>query len=276
MATKKNVSKSSGKSKTSKKVTPKGRLASNKKSSTKKVVTKAKPAKAKKAATSKKPMAKSKKSTASTKKAKPAVASKKKVASLKKSTAKATKSPSSVKKAKSTVGVKKKPTATASQVKKKKSSISQWNVASKVASPKQQATRNVISARTPVAKKPVIRKSSLPAKTTPSSRGASQLSPQERYNAGGLCACVIETSTKDGQDRLHRVLQHLGLSDMDQANLFRVSQGVRIPKLFADGLRDDESRRTVLHALSQFTKSDDPSGKRWKTELEDLARLLGG
>jgi len=108
-----------------------------------------------------------------------------------------------------------------------------------------------------------------------SSKGLSQLSSSECYNVGGLCACVIETFTKEGQGRLRRVVTHLGLSKLEQANLFRVSQGLRIPKLFADGLAGEETRRSVLQGLSQFAKADDPSGKRWKTDLEDFARLLG-
>ncbi|MDT7042622.1 hypothetical protein [Candidatus Nitronereus thalassa] len=86
---------------------------------------------------------------------------------------------------------------------------------------------------------------------------------------------MIETFTEKGQGRLLRVLKHLNLSDMDQANLYRVSHGLRIPKLFADGLPSEETRRVVLQGLSQFAKADDPSGKSWKSDLEDFARLLG-
>ncbi len=101
------------------------------------------------------------------------------------------------------------------------------------------------------------------------------LSTQDRYNVGGLCACVIDTNTKEGQGRLQRLLKHLDLSKIDQVNLMRVSQGVRIPKLFADGWTERGIRQNVLESLKQFAKADDPSGKQWKADLQELGRLLG-
>lgn len=100
------------------------------------------------------------------------------------------------------------------------------------------------------------------------------LSSQDRYNAGGLCACVIDTSTSAGEAKLRRVLTYWQLSEMDQANLYRVSQGVRIPKLFADGFGQADVRNTILQSLERFAKADDPTEKKWKTELEALRRLL--
>jgi len=188
----------------------------------------------------------------------------KKAAIPKKSKAKSTTSPSSAKKVKSASSLKNKKPASTPQSKKKKTVTS-----------KQKATRKVAPTRTPVAKKASKPKRAQPAKTKTSSKGLNQLSPSERYNVGGLCACVIETFTKEGQGRLQRVVTHLGLSELEQANLVRVSQGLRIPKLFADGLAGEEMRLGVLKGLSQFAKADDPSGKRWKTDLEDFARLLG-
>ena len=191
-------------------------------------------------------------------------AQRKKAAAQKKSVAKSTKSSSSPKKAKPAPPSKKKKVASSSQSKKKKATAT-----------KQKTTQKVAPSRTPTAKKTVKPKRAQPEKTKMSSKGLSQLSPSECYNVGGLCACVIETFTKEGQGRLRRVVTHLGLSKLEQANLFRVSQGLRIPKLFADGLAGEETRRSVLKGLSQFAKADDPSGKRWKTDLEDFARLLG-
>jgi len=274
MATKKKHNKAAGKTKASKTVTQKG-PASSKKSTPKKVATKIKTVKAKKSVASKKSVAKTKKPTASAKKAKPATSSKKKAAPSKKPTTKLKKSPSAVKKTKSTVASKKTTAAPSTQAKKKKTNISRWKVAKKVTTPKGKAPKKVTQSKTSTAKKAAIQKSVAQTKAKSSSKSPRALSPQERYNAGGLCACVIETFTQTGQSRLRQVLKHLGLSDMDQANLFRVSQGLRIPKLFADGLASEESRRGVLQELTQIAKGDDPSGKRWKTDLEDLARLLG-
>lgn len=140
---------------------------------------------------------------------------------------------------------------------------------------KGKVPKKVIQSKTSTAKKAAIQKSVAHVKAKSSPKSLGTLSPQERYNAGGLCACVIETFTKDGQGRLQRVLKYLGLSEMDQANLFRVSQGLRIPKLFADGLASEESRRCALQTLTQFAKADGSSGNGWKTDLEDFARLLG-
>jgi len=81
-------------------------------------------------------------------------------------------------------------------------------------------------------------------------------------------------STSAGEAKLRRVLTYLQLSEMDQANLYRVSQGVRIPKLFADGFRQADVRNTILQSLEGFAKADDSTGKKWTDELEELRRLL--
>lgn len=104
---------------------------------------------------------------------------------------------------------------------------------------------------------------------------SADLSSQDRYNVGGLCACVIDTSTSAGEAKLRRVLTHLQLSEMDQANLYRVSQGLRIPKLFSDGFQQAEERNTILESLEGFAKTDDTTGKTWARELGELKRLLG-
>ncbi len=188
----------------------------------------------------------------------------KKAISQKKPVAKSMKSSSSAKKAQPAPSSKKKKVASSSQSKKKNATAT-----------KQKTAQKVAPSKTPTAKNTVKSKGAQPAKTNTSLKGLSQLSPSECYNVGGLCACVIETFTKEGQGRLKRMVTHLGLSKLEQANLFRVSQGLRIPKLFADGLAGEGTRRSVLKGLSQFAKADDPSGKRWKTDLEDFARLLG-
>ncbi len=233
------------------------------------MATKKKPSKSSGKANASKVVAKSrpsakKKSSIAKGTAKAKTAQSKKAATQKNSVARSTKSSSFAKKAQPAPPSKKKKVASSSQSKKMKTTAS-----------KQKTAQKVAPSRTPTAKKTVKPKSAQPAKTKMSSKGLGQLSPSECYNVGGLCACVIETFTKEGQGRLKRVVTHLGLSKLEQANLFRVSQGLRIPKLFADGLVGEETRRSVLRVLSKFAKADDPSGKRWKTDLEDFARLLG-
>jgi hypothetical protein len=238
MATKKKHSKPSGKGKGSK-PSGKGRPSSSKKPNAQKTSTKAK--------------------------AKTRSAKGKKPAAQKKSNAKSKKSSSSFTKAKPAIKSKKKNSALSTPSKKKKTAVSKKQVAKKVSPSKPSSAKKTAKPQTASV-----------GKAKSSSTNLSQLSPQVRYNVGGLCACVIETFTEEGQGRLLRVLKHLDLSDMDQANLYRVSHGLRIPKLFADGLADEVSRRVALQGLSQFAKADDPTGKGWKTDLEDFARLLGG
>lgn len=244
MATKKKGNKAAGT-----KVVRKGKPSSGNKIKASKGVTKAKAPKGKKAPTPKKSKAKT----------------------IKFTPGKKPKSPASSKKKTTT----KKTTVAPTNVKKKKMATSKAKVVKKVAVSKVKTKKKVALSKLLPAKKKVASKKKAPAKAKAASKKVSPLSPQECYNVGGLCACVIETFTKDGQGRLQRVLKHLGLSGMDQANLYRVSQGLRIPKLFADGLAGEESRRGALQTLSQFAKADDPSGKRWKSDIEDMARLLG-
>ena len=174
---------------------------------------------------------------------------------------------------KSATTAKKTKPATAS--KKKKASKPSAGTIKKPAASKEKVQKKPAPSKPATVKKTTTPKSPVPRQTKTSATGLTGLSPQERYNVGGLCACIIETSTKEGQDQLERVLKHLNLSEMDQSNLIRVSQGLRIPKLFADGLVGTETRKSVLEGLAQFAKTDDPSGKTWKTELEDFGRLLG-
>ena len=135
---------------------------------------------------------------------------------------------------------------------------------------------------------PPISKKSVGTRTTPSKKPLrptgkksgptlefSVLSTQDRYHVGGLCACVIDTSTSLGEEKLRRVLTYLQLSEMDQANLYRVSQGVKIPKLFTDQFGSESLRQTVLGTLRQFAKAEDASGKQWSGELVEWKRLLG-
>jgi len=236
MPTKKKPTKSSGKAKVAK-ASAKSTVASGKKSNRKKIAAKSKMVKGKKPAASKT------------------------------STTKSTKSASSAKKPKSTTSTQKKTTTGSASPTKKKTVTSTPS--------KGKTAKKVIRTKTSISKKTVRPKSQSPQKAKTSTKSGGGLTAQERYNVGGVCACVIETSTKEGQNRLERVLQHLNLSEMDQANLLRVSQGLRIPKLFADGLVGEETRRLALQELTQFTKKDDPSGKSWKTDLDDFARLLG-
>ena len=139
--------------------------------------------------------------------------------------------------------------------------------------PKSATSSQKVLPASPKKPAPITRK---PAGAKKSSVGMDAvLSNQDRYNVGGLCACVIDTSTNVGEAKLRRVLTRLQLTEMDQANLYRVSQGVRIPKLFADQLHQDDNRQNILQWLTQFAKADDSSGKQWVGELAELNRLLG-
>lgn len=188
---------------------------------------------------------------------------KKKVVSLKQSKAKLPKAAAVGKKDRSTVATKKSGPSSPAKGKKQ------------MAAPKGKSVKPSSPKKSPTAHKTAKRKTMKSPEVKSAPTGLSELSPQERYNVGGLCACVIDTSTREGQNRLERVLKHLQLSDIEQANLVRVSRGLRIPKLFTDGFVRSETRKRVLEGLTQFAKADDPSGKTWKTELEVCARLLG-
>jgi len=100
------------------------------------------------------------------------------------------------------------------------------------------------------------------------------LSPDQRYTVGGLCACLIDT-TPDGRKKLDRLLQSLHLSDTEQANLKRVAQGLTVPKLFADLIEGDETRRKVFTGLLQFAVADGQYEVRWRSEVRVIAQTLG-
>lgn len=101
------------------------------------------------------------------------------------------------------------------------------------------------------------------------------LSPDQRYTVGGLCACLIDTITPDGRKKLDRLLQSLHLSDTEQANLKRVAQGLTVPKLFADLIEGDETRRKVFTGLLQFAVADGQYEVRWRSEVRVIAQTLG-
>ena len=101
------------------------------------------------------------------------------------------------------------------------------------------------------------------------------LSPDQRYNVGGLCACLIDTTTSDGRKKLDRLLQSLHLSDTEPANLKRVAQGLTVPKLFADLIEGDETRRKAFTGLLQFAVADGQYEVRWRSEVRAIAQILG-
>lgn len=103
----------------------------------------------------------------------------------------------------------------------------------------------------------------------------SELSPGDRYNAGGLCASLIDPSAQDGKALLMRVLSHLGLSAQEQTNLFRLALGVTMPNLFADAIKGEEIRWTVYESVFSVIAADRHYEMRWKNVVESLAFLLG-
>jgi len=101
------------------------------------------------------------------------------------------------------------------------------------------------------------------------------LSPDQRYTVGGLCACLIDITTSDGRKKLDRLLQSLHLSDTEQANLKRMAQGLTVPKLFADLIEGDETRRKAFTGLLQFAVADGQYEVRWQSEVRAIAQILG-
>lgn len=145
------------------------------------------------------------------------------------------------------------------------------SVSGKKKVPTPTFSKNAVVPRTTASKKPLR-----PAgKTSGPTLEDFSFSAQDRYHVGGLCACVIDTSTISGEEKLRRVLTFLQLSEKDQGNLYRVSQGVKIPKLFTDQFRSEDFRQTIWATLRQFAKADEASDKQWSVELAEWERLLG-
>lgn len=100
------------------------------------------------------------------------------------------------------------------------------------------------------------------------------LSPAERYNAGGLFACAIDRASDPDGTRLRAVLGHLDLSPQDIDNLLRLSQGVTIPKLFAEGMDEHKVNQMLTNAI-RFALAEGAYEKIWREDIRRVGTWLG-
>jgi len=100
------------------------------------------------------------------------------------------------------------------------------------------------------------------------------LSPNERYNMGGLFACAIQRASDPDCSRLRAVLRHLDLSSQEKDNLIRLSEGLMIPKLFAESV-PEEKVGLVLTDLVKFAMREGSYEKHWREEIQQVGLWLG-
>ncbi|GJL55008.1 MAG: hypothetical protein NPIRA02_21400 [Nitrospirales bacterium] len=101
------------------------------------------------------------------------------------------------------------------------------------------------------------------------------LSASERYNIGGLFACAIDQARDPGLWKLKKALKHLALTTQEQENLVRLTQGFMIPKLFADEIQDEETRKLAVKELVGFAKTEGNYERDWQSDLEQFGIWLG-
>ena len=190
-------------------------------------------------------------------------------------------------------GVAKKPKKVAKPTAKKKTPV-------KAASGKKKVVKAVskTKAKNPVTKKPLVQKNKMsiakkkmksgqakkPAQknATPSAHAAQRLpkfkepllSSTERYNIGGLFACAIERALDPDFSRLRAVLRHLDLSSQEKDNLIRLSEGLMIPKLFAENLAEQKVNQ-LLADLVKFAIAEGNYEKYWREEIQQIGFWLG-
>ncbi|MCA9500148.1 MAG: hypothetical protein KC588_13220 [Nitrospira sp.] len=129
-----------------------------------------------------------------------------------------------------------------------------------------------------IAKK-VVTKDPRPSAFSPTRSAETQtrmgpLSPTERYNLGGLFACAIERDNDPEFKRLRAVLRHLDLPSQEKDNLLRLSQGLTIPKLFAEGVGQNKVGG-ILSSLILFASSEGAYEKNWRDEIKQVGIWLG-
>ncbi|MCW5783272.1 MAG: hypothetical protein KIT39_08170 [Nitrospirales bacterium] len=117
---------------------------------------------------------------------------------------------------------------------------------------------------------------SVPSPTRPAETktGGEPLSLTERYNLGGLFVCAIERANDPESKRLRAVLRHLDLPSQEKDNLLRLSQGLTIPKLFADGVGGDKVSQ-ILTDFIRFASSEGAYEKKWRDEIRQVGVWLG-
>jgi hypothetical protein len=107
-----------------------------------------------------------------------------------------------------------------------------------------------------------------------SQTGVAILSHKDRYNVGGLFACAIDRASDPDFKRLRTILRHLDLSSQEKDNLLRLSQGMLVPKLFADGL-DEHKVRQALRDVIGFASAEGAYEKKWRNEIRQVGIWLG-
>lgn len=100
------------------------------------------------------------------------------------------------------------------------------------------------------------------------------LSPTERYNVGGLFACAIDRASDPEFKRLRAILRLLNLSSQEKDSLLRVSQGMTMPKLFADGV-DERKISQVLTDVIGFASAEGSYEKKWRNDIRQVGTWLG-
>ncbi len=225
-------------------------------------------------------------------------ASKKKVTAKKRSTKASTKPAVKKKKAKvaktpakkktaSKVAVRKKKVVAKKALTKKTITGSKKKVSKAVAKPKKRVkpSSGARKKKAPVTKVKVksssTKKSAITTKSTLALRSRAiekfkepLLSSTERYNIGGLFACAIDRDHDPDFSRLRAVLHHLGLSAQEKGNLIRLSQGLLIPKLFAENLAEPKVNQ-LLADLVKFAMKTGSYQHYWRDEIQQVGFWLG-
>jgi len=198
--------------------------------------------------------------------------------SSKASTTKKSVAPKGKKKAiakKSTAAPRKKTssTTTKAQVKTKKSaSTKSTKKATSSRSRALKTSTSKLSNKPKASLKKLPRKGAKPSANRPvSSASVEKLSADVRYNAGGVCASLLNASSKGEKSLLTKLLKDLKLSVLEQRNLLQLSQGFTIPKLFADGIKEDRDRKKVSSFLRSETvnhNTPESLGNQFMKELK--------
>ena len=130
--------------------------------------------------------------------------------------------------------------------------------------------------KTTHAKKPMAKGPTASAPSTkPLPKPKEQLlSPNERYNIGGLFACAMERRNDPDCSRLRAVLRHLDLTPQEKDNLIRLSEGFMIPKLFAENLPEPKVN-LLLADLVKFGIKQGSFEKYWREEIQQIGFWLG-
>jgi len=101
-----------------------------------------------------------------------------------------------------------------------------------------------------------------------------ELTATERYNIGGLFACAVERTSDPDFSRLRSVLRELELTPLEKDNLIRLSEGVTIPKLFADGMASDKAG-WIVERLVKFAMVQGAYERTWQSDIRQVAGWLG-